>query len=242
MAALGAAVIAGGAAAFGAGFDARDQEWAYGVYALAVVLVVVAGAAWRGARAAAPIAMGAALFSAGFWLESLIALGPFAEPGPARDLSVKMSSLGIAASLLAVALAGPATRTLPWRNAAALVFSGMALLPATLFAFALEPRSDMVPSVIVIAGACLVVCGAAVVARGRTAGLFVGLLGAIGLAFGVALAPTVVYFGQPHPWLPNGNAFFASVLGASAVIAAALPVVLYLGPIARFLRPSSPIP
>ncbi|MEM6296791.1 MAG: hypothetical protein AAGA54_36330 [Myxococcota bacterium] len=124
-------------------------------------------------------------------------------------------------------------RTMSARQGFAVAFAGAALVTAVTFALA--PGQAAVLSGVMLGGAAVLVCGAVGLARGRTWGLLVNVLGAACMGIGAWLAPSVASLPATHPLVVEGSSLLVSGMGVIAASLAAISSGLYLGPIVRFL-------
>lgn len=173
---------------------------------------------------ARPFALGLGLFGLGAFAQAAIVLGPLPS-----------ILVGVVAYVVGLALAAFVPDELDARQRTALVLASAALVPAAGFALAPE-QSGAVMLAVVIGAACMWT-GAWGVARGRTWGLLLGLLGAPILGISVGFAPDTAYFDATHYLVSQPlQPLMLDALGLVATACAAFSVLPYLGGIARFLR------
>jgi len=198
-----------------------NLEWLPGWAGAASLYAVAAVGLWMRRAWARPYAIGIGLFGLAAWLQACWAVG--LEPFPV---------VGAIAHALMLTMLVFVPTTLPGRHRLALVLATAALYPATCFALA--PGHAIGTAAAVLSGATLVALGTFGLARGRTWGLLVALLGAPVLGVSIFYAPEVATLSTPHDIIP-ANAVMLDVLGAAASILASLAVLPFVLPIVRFL-------
>lgn len=191
---------------------------------LALLHAIAAWGLTSNKRWARPFALGLGLFGLGAFAQALIVLG-----------ALPSILVGLTAYAIGVAGAALVRDELDARQRVSLILASAALVPAAGFALAPEQTGGVMLAV--IAGATCMWTGAWGVARGRTWGLLLGLLGAPILGVSVAYAPDTAYFDAAHYMVSQPlQPLMLDVLGLVATACAALSVAPYFAGIVRFLR------
>lgn len=174
---------------------------------------------------ARPFAIGLGLFGLGTFTQAMVVLGAL------PSVLVGLGAYGVGLGLVAFV-----QDAFDLRQRLALILASAALVPAAGFALAPEQTGGVMLAV--IAGAACMWIGAWGVARGRTWGLLLGLLGAPILGVSVMFAPSTAYFDVGDHFLVSQplQPLMLDVLGSVATACAALSVAPYAAGIARFLR------
>ena len=224
--ALGAAVLAGG-------FWPGDPGWTVCGGAASLLYITVAVLLWQGVGWAGMVGTGTAGFSVGLWIQSVIALTVGVRAGV--DTSTTLGTCLVCFMVSGLAFVGPCLipRSVSIRHAASIAFAGAALVPGLLFALA--PSQALGVALAMGVGSVALVAGTIAVARGRTWGLLLNLVGAGIIGAGVTFAPRLGFLHATNPFIPNAGAFMVEVLGLSAAILAAISTLIYAGPVVRFL-------
>lgn len=224
--ALGAAVLAGG-------FWPGDPGWTLCGGTASLLYVTIAVLLWQGVSWAGLVGMGAAGFSVGLWIQSLFALTVGVPASAATNTTLVTCLVCFMGSGLA--FAGPCLipRSVSFRHAASIAFAGAAVVPGMLFALA--PSQALGVALAMGVGSVTLVAGTVAVARGRTWGLLLNLVGASIIGAGVMFAPRIGYLHTANPYIPNAAGFLVEVLGLSAAVLAAISALIYAGPVVRFL-------
>jgi hypothetical protein len=206
------------------GFWESDTDWTLAWVMAAGLYFIAAAGLFQDRPFALPFARGIALFGTGAFLQAFFALG-------------FMPIIGLGAAVHAVMLLSTAAMPsqLSKRQGLSLTFASAALIPAA--GYALAPEQSGTVALAVLGGAALVWLGVFGVARGRTWGLLVALVGAPILATTVFFAPALSFFIAPHflvsaPLAP----LMLDALGSIAALGAILAVLPFFGPMIRFLR------
>jgi hypothetical protein len=223
VASVVAAALAGAAAAITIGSWPANAEWIPAWSALGILYLACGLALWRDRDWARALTLGVAGWGLGACIEASFALGP--------------SSLTLVATLghaLLFGLVAILPDALPPRHRWSLTLAAAALPCALAFGFA--PQHSLATTIVVVASALTLVAGTAGVARGRTWGLLLALVGAPAVAASVLVTPSTRALRHAHPILPHQNAVMIDVLGLCAAGLALAALVPFLGPIARFLR------
>ncbi len=120
------------------------------------------------------------------------------------------------------------------REGLSMVAASVALMPAVGFALAPEQTGGVM--IAVLAGAGILLLGTMGLARGRTWGLLLALVGAPVLAVSVLHAPSLSHFTGPHAFVGQPlQPLMLDALGVVAAAAAVGAVLPYLVPMVRFL-------
>jgi hypothetical protein len=217
--AIGALALA---AAFG--FWANRSEWVLAWVLVSGLYFVAAAGLFAGRPFARPFARGLALFGTGAFIQAFFALGYM--PSIALGLAIHAGLLGAT-----IALPSP----LATRQGLSVTLASAALVPAA--AYALAPEQNGTVAIAVIVGMTLVWIGTFGVARSRTWGLLVALVGAPILAITIFFAPALSFFAAPHFMVDQPlQPLMLDVLGSVAAAGAILAVLPFVGPMFRFLR------
>jgi hypothetical protein len=222
VASVVAAVLAGAAAAITVGMWPANAEWIPAWSAASVLYLSCGLALWRGHAWARAFTLGVAGWGLGACVEACLALG-------LQPLTI-VAALGHAILFGLVAILPDG---LPPRHRWSLTLAAAALPCALAFGFA--PQHALATTIVVVVGALTLVAGAAGVARGRTWGLLVALVGAPTVAASVLLTPSRGILHHAHPILPHHNPVMIDVLGLCAAGLSLAALVPFVGPIARFL-------
>ncbi|MBW2463366.1 MAG: hypothetical protein JRH11_17075 [Deltaproteobacteria bacterium] len=206
------------------GFWESGTDWVLAWGLVAGLYLVAAGGLWAGRPFARPFARGLAIFGTGAFLQAFFALGYLP--------SIAVGFVAHAA-LLAATFALPTT--LSARQSLSVTLASAALVPAAAYAFAPEQSGSV--AIAVASATAFVWVGAFGVARGRTWGLLLALVGAPILATTVFFAPSLSFFVAPHFLVTQPlQPLMLDVLGSVAALSAILAVLPFVGPMFRFLR------
>lgn len=216
--------MSGAALAVTYGLFPANLGWVPAWCGLAMLHAVAAWGLTSGRRWGRPFALGLGLFGLGAFTQALIVLG-----------ALPSVLVGVGAYVVGLALAAFAHDDLDTRQRFSLILASAALVPAA--GFALAPEQTGAVMLAVIAGASCMWAGAWGVARGRTWGLLLGVLGAPILGISVAYAPSTAYFDATHYMVSQPlQPLMLDALGLVATACAMLSVAPYVGGIFRFLR------
>jgi hypothetical protein len=205
------------------GFWMNGTDWVLAWVLVAALYFIAAVGLFTGRPFAAPFARGLALFGTGAFIQAFWAVG---------YLPSIAAGIVIHAVLLAATLALPSA--LSKRQGLSVTLASAALIPAA--AYALAPEQSGSVAIAVLVGMALVWLGTFGVARGRTWGLFIALVGAPILATTVFFAPSLSFFVAPHFMVHQPlQPLMLDALGSVAAAGAILAVLPFVGPMFRFL-------
>ncbi len=215
-----------GAAAFTTawGFLRNGTDWVLAWCLVGGLYLVAAGGLWTARPFARPFARGLAIFGTGAFIQAFWAVG-----------YLPSIAVGFAAHALMLASTFFVPNHLHGRQRLSLMLASAGLVPAAAYALAPEQSGTVALSVIV--GMSIVWLGTFGVARGRTWGLLVALIGAPILAVSIFFAPSLSYFEAPHFLVEQPlQPLMLDALGSVAALAALLAVLPFVGPMVRFVR------
>lgn len=218
--------------ALSVGYAESSPVWMLALLAVAGVFGTVGVLLWRGVAWAAPLGLGLTSYAAVAWGQSSVALGVCTTNDPWGSTFLTCALL-CGGCVAAFGLLWFIPRTMSIRHGASVAFAGAALTPSVTFALA--PGQETSVAIAMLAGAAVLVAGALGLARGRTWGLLLNLLGAGIVSVGVAFAPWLGQLPGGHPWLSQSGSLLVNVIGVSAATLALLSSSLYAGPILRFV-------
>jgi hypothetical protein len=224
LAALVTAAIGAAALTTAWGFFVNGTDWVLAWTLVAGLYLVAAGGLWAGRPFARPFARGLAIFGTGAFIQAFWAVG-----------YLPSIAVGFVAHALMLGTTFLVPNALHGRQRLSLILASAGLVPAA--AYALAPEQSGTVAISVIAGMALVWLGTLGVARGRTWGLLVALVGAPILAASIFFAPALSYFAAPHFLVEQPlQPLMLDALGSVAALAAILAVLPFVGPMVRFLR------
>ena len=202
-------------------------QWLPAWASASALYTVAAVGLWRGAPWSRSLTLGVVTWGLVAWVQSSIALlGP---------LPLVLGVIG--GHLVAVGLLLASPCGLERRHRISLVLAGAALPGALMFGLA--PLQDPTTRVMLVGGAGLLFSMSVGLVRGRTWGLFAGLLAVPMLATGAFVAPPTVSITFMHPLLPEGSmpggVLLLRLLGVTSAALALASVVPFVGPVVRFV-------